>query len=234
MRSIARRCSRSPRRPERAGAAAAARGDRTRERALTVRLSELRASRGEAALARALLVGWLDTSPADTDALRRLWALDRARGHWEGVVETTDRLVRPEEGAAQIDAALALADACKQLGRPEDARDGLEYARDHQPEDPALRERLAAIYEDQGAERARRRALADARARSEAGAPAGDRQRLDLLRRAGRLLPPAATEPTRSRCSRTSPRPRPAIERPSARCSRRYSRRACAARRSSA
>ncbi len=168
---------------------AAVRGDRARERELTMRLIELRRERGAHDDARALLVGWIEQAPEDIDALRWLWAVDREAGHWEGVVETCERLVRLEQGEAQIEAAVGLADACEELGRSEDAREGLEYARDMQPEDQVLRDRLAVIYEAQGAGRELADVLlADARARDEAGAAPDDPERLDLLRRAGRLL----------------------------------------------
>ncbi|MCA9717242.1 MAG: hypothetical protein KC468_21385, partial [Myxococcales bacterium] len=168
---------------------AAARGDRARERELTMRLIELRRERGAHDDARALLVGWIDQSADDIEALRWLWAIDREAGHWEGVAATCEQLVRVEQGDAQIEAAVGLADACEELGRPEDAREGLEYARDMQPSDQVLRDRLAVIYEAQGAGRELADVLlADARARDEDGAAPDDPERLDLLRRAGRLL----------------------------------------------
>src|SRR5690606_13756175 len=162
--------------------AASADGDLDGERGPTLRLVALRQARGADDDARELLVGWVDRQRKDLEALHQLRAIELGTKNWEGVVKVAGRLVALESGEAQVDAALTLARACRELGTPGDARQGLEFARRKQPEVASLRSELQTIYAELGA----KRELADLLI-EDANASEDQGGRLDLLRRAARL-----------------------------------------------
>lgn len=161
--------------------AAAAANDADGERGPTMRLIALREARGSRAEARELLVGWVDRSRKDLEALHKLVSIEQADENWEGVVKVAGRLVALEGDAAQIDAALLLAQACRALGRPGEARQGLEFARRKQPAVASLRAELQIIYAEIGATRE----LADLLI-EEVDATEDTAARLALLRRAAK------------------------------------------------
>ena len=132
---------------------AAERGDADAERAATTRLVELLMPAGEEERARRLLFAWIERAPHDVAALHKLREIEAAAEHWEGVVAACSRLVELEEGEAQIEAALALADAAERCDAAGQARAGLEYASRAQPEDERVRALLKRIYEQSGAHR---------------------------------------------------------------------------------
>jgi tetratricopeptide (TPR) repeat protein len=162
--------------------AASADKDLETERGPTLRLVALRQARGAKAEARELLVSWVDRQRKDLEALHQLRAIELASNNWEGLVKVAGRLVALESAQAQVDAALLLARACRELGTPGEARQGLEFARRKQPEIASLRTELQTIYEGLGA----KRELADLLI-EEANATEEATARLGTLRRAAKL-----------------------------------------------
>jgi tetratricopeptide (TPR) repeat protein len=161
---------------------AAAEDDLDAERAPTLRLIELRQARGANDEARELLSAWVDRSRKDLEALHKLQELELADENWEGVVKTAGRLVALESEGAQVDAALLLSQACRALGQPGEARQGLEFARRKQPEVASLRAEMQIVYSELGATRE----LADLLI-EEVDATTDETARLELLRRAAKL-----------------------------------------------
>lgn len=153
------------------------------ERALTVRLVQVLSENGDPARARELLAGWVARAQGDLEALRALVLVDTQTERWEDVLQTCIALVQLEEGEAQIDAGLRLADAATSAGRPEDARAGLEHVFAAQPADERVRERLRALYSATGADRELAIILL-----ADAEASADPQVRFEALRRAGELL----------------------------------------------
>jgi len=163
--------------------AAAAGADLEAERNATVRLADLLLQQGEGEQARAMLFDWVERERKDSEAIRRLRTLEEAVENWDQVKKLCARLVAIESGEPQIEAAIALAQACQRLGRPKDARPGLEHARRKQPENADVRRELMAIYEATGAEpELAALLLEEATMAHDAG------QRADLLRRAAELF----------------------------------------------
>lgn len=132
---------------------AIARAEPPEDRRLTLRLVELLEAAGDALGARARLSEFVREMPGDLEALRRLAELSTRTGHAEHAVTTLTRLVEVESGDELVRAALRLADACEQLGRPEEARAGLERALSVDRRRPDLRLRLQAVYGAIGAVR---------------------------------------------------------------------------------
>lgn len=157
--------------------------DRETERALTMRLATVLQESGDPGRSRDVLAEWSDRDPSDREALRTLRAIDTIAARFEDVMRHCARLVEVEEAEAQIEAALALADAATRVGRPEEARAGLERAHHDQPADGRVRDALRAMYEASRAwEELSAILLADA-------AGASDPEvRFEALRRAGELL----------------------------------------------
>ncbi|MCX4241103.1 tetratricopeptide repeat protein [Paraliomyxa miuraensis] len=162
--------------------AAAEAGNTDTERATTLRWVELQLQAGHADEARELLAAWTERERKDVDALQLLRKIDTAAERWEVVAKTCARLVAVENGEEQAEAGLALAHACKQLGRPELARPGLEHARRKQPEHRGIRQALAEVYEAtaMGSELAKLLA-------QEAEETEDPAARLEILRRAANL-----------------------------------------------
>ncbi len=158
-------------------------GDAETERAASLRLVDVLGDAGDGERARDVMAAWVERSPEDREALVRLRGMDEAAQRWDAVAVTCARLVGLEEGGAQIEAALGLADACERAGRAEDARPGLEQAYLAHTEDPRLGTRLRALYEQIGAHRELAAILLqDAQSEED---PA---TRFELLKHAGRLL----------------------------------------------
>src|SRR5207248_2911974 len=99
----------------------------------------------------AVLVDLLKHDAKDRDALRGLARLEESAERWDAASATYRRLVALEEGAAVVETALRLADACERAGRLGDARGGLERARIAAPGNDALTARLERLYEMTGA-----------------------------------------------------------------------------------
>jgi tetratricopeptide (TPR) repeat protein len=134
---------------------AIARAEPPEDRRLVLRLVELLEAVGDAHGARARLSELVREAPADVVALRRLADLSTRTGHLEHAVGTLSRLVEVEAGEALVADALRLAEACDQLGRPYDARPGLERALGVDRGRSEVRQRLQAIYQAIGAVRER-------------------------------------------------------------------------------
>ncbi|MES1183500.1 MAG: tetratricopeptide repeat protein [Myxococcales bacterium] len=132
---------------------AIARAEPPEDRRLTLRLVELLEAAGDALGARARLSEFVREVPEDIEALRRLAELSTRTGNAEHAVATLTRLVEAESGDELVRDALRLADACEQLGRPEDARAGLERALEVDRRRPDLRLRLQNVYSALGAVR---------------------------------------------------------------------------------
>ncbi|MFV8756331.1 tetratricopeptide repeat protein [Nannocystaceae bacterium ST9] len=162
--------------------AAAGSSDTDAERPATMRLVELRIAAGEREAARELLAEWVDRQRRDLEALHALRRLELDMSNWEGLQKVSGRLVALEAGEAQVEAALLLARACRELGRPADARQGLEFARRKQPEIRSLRTALQEIYAAIGADKE----LADLLI-EQVSDHDDNPTKLDLLRRAAKL-----------------------------------------------
>jgi Flp pilus assembly protein TadD len=137
---------------DQARVAAEARGDAEAERSYTVRLADaVRRLLGDAVRAREVLEAWLDRHPLDREVLLARVTLDAMAGRFADEAEGYARLVRIEEGDAQVEAALRLADAHERAGTPDAARDTLESLHKLEPGEPRLRGRLRQYYERVGA-----------------------------------------------------------------------------------
>jgi tetratricopeptide (TPR) repeat protein len=132
---------------------AAESADATRERSALLRLVQIAMMQDERDTAREALTEWTERERKDAEAIRMLRDLDAAEQNWEAVIKACARLVAIEVDEAQVDAALQLARAAHQLGRPEEAKPGLEHARRKQPDNPEIRAALRDIYEAIGADR---------------------------------------------------------------------------------
>lgn len=132
--------------------------------------------------AREVLAGWCGKAAADREALLRLRTLDIRGRRWEGVVATSDALVRILEHTEQVEAAMILVDAAEALENPGLARDGLEFVFQAQPREERIIERLRGLYESVGAGRELASLLSH-----EAATVEPDRAFM-LYRRAGRVL----------------------------------------------
>ena len=166
--------------------------DRVAERAATMRLAALLVAADDGERAQSLVAAWTDKSPDDVAALRELLAIETAIEAWEAASETARRLISVDDGTGQVAAARALLHAATRLGRPEDAREGLERASRMNPDDASLRAELRALYVALGATRELAQiALAEAALEDD---PA---KKLVLLREAGAAFV-SAREPARA------------------------------------
>jgi thioredoxin-like negative regulator of GroEL len=161
---------------------AAGAGDTAQEREAILRLAELSVGHGDLDRARTLLEGWVERERKDVTALRQLRDLAAAEDGWDTVAKISARLVAVETGDDQIDAALQLARACKAMGRPHDAKAGLEHARRKQPDNPEIRAELRGIYEDAGATKELAKILGQ-----DAEEETDEEKKLDLMRRVADL-----------------------------------------------
>ena len=127
--------------------AAVAMGDESAQRAHTLRCVEVLLWQHEREQASRMLSAWCDHHHDDIEALRRSRDIDTADGRWQAVADTCRRLIRVEEAAAQIDAALGLSHAHQELGEPDGAREGLELVLAKQPDSRQVRSELRKIYE---------------------------------------------------------------------------------------
>ena len=123
------------------------RGDLEAERSASMRLARLLLDAGEEVQARDLLVHWLERAASDREALYLVLEMDAAAERWDGVVAVCARLVSLEEGPAQIEAAVRLAEAGEKSGMTQVAQQGLEYVHHVQKDSVRVRELLRRIYE---------------------------------------------------------------------------------------
>ncbi len=130
---------------------AAQTGDIEAERAAVMRLCELLGEAGDSERTRELLAIWIERQPQDREALQQLLAMDKAAENWDGILAVCARLVTVEEGEAQAQAALDLAEAAERAERPGEALASLELVHNAQPNNAEIRQRLRRIYELSGA-----------------------------------------------------------------------------------
>ncbi|MCP5066063.1 MAG: tetratricopeptide repeat protein [bacterium] len=162
--------------------AAAQNRDMDAEREVVMRRVEVAGRAGNHDAVRTLLEDWTERQRKDTEALRALRDLETEAQDWEPLIKICSRLIALEEGEEQVLAALRLSYACEQVGRPEDARRGLEHARRKQPDNHDLRRELRQVYEKTGAQAELGQLLLEVAAASE-----GD-EKVDALLRAGQML----------------------------------------------
>jgi tetratricopeptide (TPR) repeat protein len=169
---------------------ALAEGDLDRERTATLRLATLLTELGDPERARDLLVTWIERAPTDPDPLYLLRDMDAAIEHWGGVIAACTRLAYIVESEPQVQAALDIASASAQAGRPAEAIPVLEMVHQAQPAATALRDKLRELYAQAGAHRELAAVLmVDAE-------HAGDvPSRFELYRRAAELLLYSAGDP---------------------------------------
>ncbi|OJY16686.1 MAG: hypothetical protein BGO98_10815 [Myxococcales bacterium 68-20] len=169
---------------------AAGRGDAASWRTHRLRIAGLRLDVGDIEEARNVLTELLKTDSKDRATLRAIAHVDELEGRWDSASATYRRLVGLEDGEGIVAAALKLLETCEKAGRLADARGGLERARMAAPDDAALRERLAWLYEQLGAfKELAELVLEEARS-------AGDvAPRFEGLVRAGQLFLEAASDP---------------------------------------
>lgn len=129
---------------------AAMASDREQQRAASLRRVAVLETGGDADAAREVLARWVDTDTSDVESLAALRHRDEAAGRWEAVAEGCARLIEVATGDDRVEAALGLAHACAEAGRPEDARDGLERVYEEDSQSAPLRARLRAMYEQLG------------------------------------------------------------------------------------
>lgn len=167
----------------RATEAAAGAGDRGTERAMTMRMAEvLRTQLKDEAQAHALMSRWVAQNPLDRDAIHELLQIDSAAERWSDVAAGYARLIKLEEGEAQTDAAVSLADAYENAGTPEAAREQLEALYRLDQSDKRIRGRLRKLYERVEAYRDLSNLLL-----VEANLSEDEEERFTLLREAGEI-----------------------------------------------
>jgi tetratricopeptide (TPR) repeat protein len=175
---------------ERMRNAAIADGELDRERTATLRLSTLLTELGDPERARELLVTWIERAPTDPDPLYLLRDMDAAIEHWDGVIAACTRLAYVVEGEPQVQAALDIASASAQAGRPDEAIPVLEMVHQAQPGVTALRDKLRELYAQAGAHRELAAVLiADAEHADDVAT------RFELYKRAAELLLYSAGDP---------------------------------------
>jgi tetratricopeptide (TPR) repeat protein len=158
------------------------RSDFDAERGATLRLAKLLGEMSEPDRSREIIAQWVADTPEDMEAIRLLLEMDRGAGHWEAVAANAMRLVELESGPNRAQAALLHAEACDQLGQPNDARDSLELVfRDDQTNE-LIRGRLRTLYEQLGEYRELSNLLL-----IDSSHAADDGARFELLREAGRM-----------------------------------------------
>ena len=130
---------------------AAGRGDSALWRQYRLRIAQIRLEMGDIEDARNVLTELLKTDSKDKATLRAIAHVDELEERWDAASATYRRLVGLEDEHGIVSAALKLAETCEKAGRLADARGGLERARMAAPDDVALRQRMAWLYEQLGA-----------------------------------------------------------------------------------
>jgi tetratricopeptide (TPR) repeat protein len=172
---------------------AAGRGDSNAWRQYRLRIAQMRLAMGDVEDARNVLTELLKTDSKDKATLRAIAHVDELEERWDAASATYRRLVGLEDEHGIVSAALKLAETCEKAGRLADARGGLERARMAAPDDVALRQRLAWLYEQLGAvKELAELVLEEARAAGEV-AP-----RFEGLMRAGQLFLEHAQDPAQT------------------------------------
>ena len=119
-------------------------------REATLRLVELARGAGDAAQARRLLDELVARGAADADTVRLTWELAEAEGDTESAFSAAQQYVRVAEGDAQIAAAGQLVALAERIGKAPDAAAAIEAALAAHPDQVALIDLLAPLYEQTG------------------------------------------------------------------------------------
>jgi Tfp pilus assembly protein PilF len=159
------------------------RGEVDQEREVTLKLVELAEQTDRQDVARERLTEWAERDSENLTVWQRLREASAALEDWETVASCCTRMIALGDDDVIAEASIALAEACTNLGRPEDARAGLESARERQPDNLDLRVQLRSIYEQTGAHAELAALLLE-----DAEAAEDDESKLELLRRASALL----------------------------------------------
>jgi tetratricopeptide (TPR) repeat protein len=161
------------------------------DRALLLRLVEVRLELGDDQSARGALMEWIQRDPSDPVVIRRAVEIEGNAGRWESAVELCERLVDLLHGPEKIEAALLLVAACGNANYPLDApRPLLELVLAENPTDARIRDQLRKIYEHFGAHRELGNLYL-----TEAGIATDAAERFAALRKAGSLFLESAGDP---------------------------------------
>jgi hypothetical protein len=159
---------------------AAAAGTTADLRDATLRLAELARAAGDATRARRLLADLVARGAADADTVRQTWELAEAEGDAEAAFAAAQHFLRIAEGEAQIDAAHQLVALSDRIGQPAVAAAAIEAVLAAHPDQVALADVLAPLYEEAGELAKLAGLLLDQSNRNP-----DEEQRFDQLRRAG-------------------------------------------------
>ena len=149
-------------------------------REATLRLVELARGAGDAAQARRLLDELVARGAADADTVRLTWELAEAEGDTEGAFSAAQQYLRVAEGEAQIAAAGQLVALAERIGKAPDAAAAIEAALAAHPDQVALYDLLAPLYEQTG-----QLAKLAGLVMDQANRTPDEEQRFQQLRRAG-------------------------------------------------
>lgn len=97
------------------------------------------------------LAGWYERNEQDRESLDLLIELDRELGDGQALINHSGLRVQMTEGEAQIDAALALAQAAEEAQLAGQVVPVLETVAEQHPHDQTMRERLRSLYASAGA-----------------------------------------------------------------------------------
>jgi tetratricopeptide (TPR) repeat protein len=149
-------------------------------RQATIRLAELARDAGDLTRARQLLDGLVARGAADAHTVRMTWELAEAGGDADGAFDAAQRFMHAVEGEAQIAAAAQLVALAERVGKAPEATAAIEAVLDAHPDQVALVDLLAPLYEQTGQLAKLAGLLLDQANRS-----TDDAQRFEVLRRAG-------------------------------------------------
>jgi tetratricopeptide (TPR) repeat protein len=149
-------------------------------REATLRLVQLARGAGDAVQARRLLGELAMRGAADADTVRLTWELAEAEGDAEGAFAAALHYLRVSEGEAQVAAAGQLVALAERVGKAPEAIGAIESALEAHPDQVALIDLLAPLYEQAG-ELAKLAGLV----LDQANRNPDEEQRFEQLRRAG-------------------------------------------------
>jgi len=149
-------------------------------REATLRLVELARGVGDTAQARGLLDELVARGAADADTVRLTWELAEAEGDAESAFSAAQHYLRVAKGEAQIAAAGQLVALAERVGKASDAAAAIEAALAAHPDQVALFDLLAPLYEQTG-----QLAKLAGLVLDQANQNPDDEQRFQQLRRAG-------------------------------------------------
>jgi hypothetical protein len=146
----------------------------------TLRLAELAREAGDLPRARGLLADLVARNAADAHTVRMTWELAEAEGDVDGAFNAAQHFMHAVEGEEQIAAAGQLVALAERVGKAAEAVAAIEAAFDAHPEQGALIDFLAPLYEQTGQLVKLAGLLLDQANRSQ-----DEAQRFEQLRRAG-------------------------------------------------